>query len=133
MSRYGLTAIGLVGAWFVICAIAIPLLAGARIGASQAASARGDLKVAVREALGARSIQPWSPVPYQQLALLEERAGNNETASSRIVQAIRRDPVDWRLWLIRARIDTALGRIRAARRSLEQCRVLNPRSLICQV
>ena len=118
--------------WLVICAIAIPLLAGARLSASQSAAARGDLRTAVRRALGARDIQPWASSPYLQLALLEEKAGNYATARRWIRRAIARDGSDYQLWLLKSRIETELGAIRAARMSLERVRELNPRLRIFQ-
>ena len=36
--------------------------------------------------------------------------------------------IDWRLWLVQARIQTKRGEIAAARRSLDRARELNPRS-----
>jgi Flp pilus assembly protein TadD len=42
--------------------------------------------------------------------------------------AISRDRTDWRLWLASARIETRLGRVRAAERSLRRAVELNPRS-----
>jgi len=131
LSRYGLRVAGLVAGCLLICALAIPLVAGARIHSSQQASERGNLAAALRDARGARSIQPWSPAPYQQLALLEEQAYNYDAAHTWILRAIARDDSDWRLWLTRARIEAELGRITAARRSLHQCRILHPRGGIC--
>lgn len=115
-------------AWLFICAHAIPLLAGLKLRASQTAAAGGSLDRAASDALSARSIEPWAASPYSQLALVTERVGALGAARRWIAEAIQRDPTDWRLWLIAARIETKAGEIPAARRSLERARQLNPRS-----
>ena len=130
--RYGIGVGVIVVGWLAICAIAVPLIAGARLSDSQRAARRGDLATGVRAALDARSIQPWSPAPYQQIALLQEEAGNYTSAASWIRRALRRDVSDWRLWLARTRIEAAAGNVAAARRSLRMCRALNPRSPLCR-
>ena len=84
----------------VVIAQAIPFLAQAQIGNSQAAAARGDLRAAQADALRARQIQPWAASPYLQLALTSELDGRPDDAESWVRKAIRRDPTDWRLWLV---------------------------------
>ena len=111
----------------MVCAIAIPLLAGARINASQDAAARSDYSKAVSDARAARSIQPWSAAPYQQLALVEELRGNYRVALVWMRRALRRDDADWRLWLIKARLQGELGHLRASSASLARVRALYPR------
>lgn len=127
--RFGLGVAAIVGGWLVICAVAVPFLSGVRIRSSQDAAARGDLVAAVRDAAEARSIQPWSAIPYTQLALIEEEAGNFGAAHGWIRKAIARNPGDWRLWLTAVRIETLQGAVSAARKSLAQARLLNPRYL----
>jgi tetratricopeptide (TPR) repeat protein len=130
--RYGMGVAVIVAGWLAICAIAVPFMAGARLSDSQRAARRGDLATAVRAALDARSIQPWSSAPYQQIALLNEEAGNYKSAASWIRRALRRDVSDWRLWLARTRIEAEAGNVAAARRSVRMCRKLNPRSPLCR-
>ena len=127
--RFGLGVVAIVGGWLAICAIAVPLLSGLRISSSQDAAGAGDLAAAVKDAADARSIQPWSATPYEQLALVEEQAGHSGAARAWIQKAIARDRNDWRLWLIAARIEAEQGDIAAARRSLDEVRALNPRYL----
>jgi hypothetical protein len=127
LARYGLGVAVIVGGWLVVCAIAIPLLAGARIKASQDAVARGDYPKAVGDALAARSIQPWSAAPYQQLALIGEQKGEYAAALVWANRAVSRDDADWRLWLIKTRLEALLGRSRAATKSLARLRELYPR------
>src|SRR6266540_4307976 len=128
LGRYGLGAGIVVTGWLLICAIAIPLLSGARIQDSRDAAAGGDLRGAVNAARDARAIQPWSAEPDLQIALVEEQAGDYRAARRWIVRAISRDSTDWRLWFIKSRLETKLGAIRAARRSIDRARTLNPRS-----
>jgi tetratricopeptide (TPR) repeat protein len=127
-SRYGLGIATLVGGWLLICAIALPLLAGFKLRASQADAANGNLAAAVNDAADARDIEPWAFSPYLQLALLQEDAGNLGLARAAIQKAIRRDHLNWELWLVAARIQTKQGAIAQARRSLKRARTLNPRS-----
>jgi hypothetical protein len=127
--RFGLLAAAIVGGWLLICAIAVPLLSGLQVSASQDAAAGGNLAAASSDAADARSIQPWSPTPYLQLALIEEQAGNLGAAHTWIRKAIEHDPEDWALWLTSARIEAEQLDVAAARRSLAKVRDLNPRYL----
>lgn len=119
--------VALIG-WILICAQAIPFLSSIKISDSHAAARRGDVDSARSHAGAARQLQPWAASPYLQLALVEERIANLDQAEVYIRDAIDRDPLDWRLWLVAARIETAAGEIAAARRSLTRAAELNPRS-----
>jgi Tfp pilus assembly protein PilF len=112
----------------VIGISAIPWLAELKIGASQAAVRRGDGAAAAAAALAARNLEPWASSPYLQLALVSEQAGSLRAARTWMDRALARDPGDWRLWLVAARIDTKLGRSEHARRELARAIQLNPRS-----
>jgi hypothetical protein len=126
--RYAAGAAVLVGAWLLICAQAIPWLSDAKISDSQAAVRSGDGTAALKDALDAKSLQPWASSPYLQLALVEEESGHVSRARHWIAQAIDRNDNDWRLWLVSARLETEAGRVRAARRSLARAVELNPHS-----
>ena len=115
-------------AWVLVFAQAIPLLAQRELSKSQAASARGDVSGALDAARSARDIQPWGATPYLQLALVSEQMGALRPAETWIEKAIARDSEDWRLWLVAARLETKLGRVAAAERSLDRAVELNPRS-----
>jgi hypothetical protein len=127
--RFGLGVAAIVAGWLLICAIAVPLLSGLRIRSSQDAAGAGDLAAAVEDAADARSIQPWSPTPYVQLALVEEQAGHLGAARAWIHKAIAHDRDNWALWLTAARLEAEEGAVGAARRSLAEVRALNPRYL----
>ena len=127
--RYLLALSGVVAlALFVITTEAIPLLAQTRIRDSQAAVERGDATTALDKARDARDLQPWAASPRLQLALVEEQTGDLGAARSSILEAIDNDPSDWRLWLVRARLETKSGAFARARRSLREAKRLNPRS-----
>jgi tetratricopeptide (TPR) repeat protein len=127
-SRFGLGIAALLVTWILIIAQAIPLLAEGEIADSEAAVERGDLDQAYSSAGAARDIQPWASTPYLQLALVSEEAGDLARARAWVEEAIERDRRDWRLWLVSARVDTKLGRVAAAERSLRRASELNPRS-----
>ena len=126
--RVGVAVAAILLALVLVFAQAIPLFAQREIGRSQAAARRGDLSDALAAAKRARNIQPWAATPYLQLALVSEEAGALPSARAWIGMAIARDRSDWRLWLASARIDTRLGRVQAAERSLRRAVELNPRS-----
>ena len=114
-------------AWLVICAQASPLLSEIRIDDSRAAAARGDFAAASEAARGARTLQPWAGSPLRQLAVVEEQRGRPAQALGYIREAIEREPGNYELWQIAARIERDAGDVAEARRSLERSRSLNPR------
>jgi tetratricopeptide (TPR) repeat protein len=126
--NFALRAGVVVVAVFVIVTQAVPLLAQTKVRDSQAAAARGDLPEALDAARDAQAIQPWASSPQLQQALVEEQAGSLEAARGSILEAIDDDRSDWRLWLVRARLETKLGEVRHAGRSLRRAERLNPRS-----
>jgi hypothetical protein len=126
--RAGVATVAVVAGVLVIGAEAIPLLNDMRISESQAAVRRGDPQSAISRALAARRLEPWDSTAYLQLALIEEQEGRIGLARGWIGDAIQRDRTDWRLWLVRARLETKAGAITAARKSLREAARLNPRS-----
>jgi O-Antigen ligase len=126
--RFALGAAALAFAWVVICAQAIPWLASMKLAESQAAVRRDDGDVAFRAAIDAKRIQPWAASPYLQLALVDEASGQLTSARRWIDDAIERDPENWRLWLVAARLETKDGDVAKAARTLERAASLNPRS-----
>jgi len=128
MPRFAVAAALLVLGWVVMCAQAIPWLSDLQIKASAAAVERNDGTTALRRALDAKNLQPWAASPYLQLALVQEQRQDLGSAWKWIGEAVDRNPIDWRLWLVAARIETKRGDIAAARRSLLRAESLNPRS-----
>lgn len=113
-----------------ICLIAIPLAATRALRDSQAEARAGNLTTALVRADQARSLQPYASTPRLQQALVLERAGSFEPAAGAIAAAISRSPLDWRLWLVRSRIDAKRGQASASVAAFRRARSLNPRSRI---
>jgi hypothetical protein len=120
-------AILVVGAAAVVSA-AIPLLTRTEIERSQAQAARYDIPGALARADDARDIQPWAASPYLQLALVHEASGDPFAAEAALDDAIERDPSDWRLWLVAARVAHRRGDEAATLANLRRATRLNPRS-----
>jgi len=59
---------------------------------------------------------------------VREQLGDLPAARASILEAIGNDRTDWRLWLVRARLETKAGAFRPARQSLRRAAALNPRS-----
>jgi O-antigen ligase len=112
----------------VIAVVGLALLTQARLDSSEAAARRGDPEAAISAAQDARRLEPWAAAPYLQLALLSEQRGDLRTARAWLAGALDRDRRNWRIWLVSARIETELGAIGTARRSLARAKSLNPRS-----
>jgi Flp pilus assembly protein TadD len=126
--RVGVVIIGAALAAAMACAAALPMLTELKLRSSQDAALRGDGRAATNDALDAHDLEPWAASPYLQLALVYDRAGRLAAARSAIDAATRRDPRDWRLWLVSARVAAERGAVGAARSRLERARELNPRS-----
>jgi O-Antigen ligase len=120
----------LVLGWLVICAAAIPFFANMKIQTSQAAVVRGDGGRALEAAEVAQRLEPWAAAPYLQLALVHEQTGDLPGAQVAVQEALTRSGRDWRIWLVKARIETKMGQGEEARRSILRAAELNPRSPI---
>jgi hypothetical protein len=120
----GLAAVALVAT----AANGAALVTSAHLAESEDAVIRGDLVRALERAESARAVQPWAASPHLQRALVEEQAGRPRAARRSIESAIERSPDDWRLWLVRSRLETVSGDVAAARGSLLRAAELNPRS-----
>lgn len=127
-ARFGLAVASVVTAWVVLWAQALPLLSEIKVRDSQAAVRRGDTAEAFSDAQAARRLQPWAASPHLQLALVLEQRGDLARARREIQAAIDRDSRDWRLWLVKARLETKDELAEAAARSYARARELNPLS-----
>jgi len=112
----------------LIVAQGIPLLAQVGVDRSRAAVQAGNGDAALEYARAANRVQPWAETPLLQLALVEEQLGDIDGALATITEAGDRVSSDWRIWLVRARIETKAGQPQAAQRSLARAVALNPRS-----
>ena len=114
--------------WAVIFVAAISLVSDRNMAASRSDVERNELAGATRNAAEAHAIQPWSAEPLLQLALVQERARDFKGANVALNEAAERAPENWRVWLVRARVEWATGNAKPAVRSLHRARALNPRS-----
>src|SRR5262249_43833324 len=115
--------------WASIWAAGILLVSDMKIDSSRAAVARGDLSVAASDARTAATVEPWSPEPRLQLALVEELGKNPVAARRAAALAIDRAPGDWRPWAVAARIDARAGKLRKGFKELVKAATLTPLAL----
>ena len=119
----------LVVAWLAIAAQADPAAGHQR--ARGEPGGRAAAATSPRRSIAPRrrgSIQPWAASPHLQLALVREEQGELAAARRHLGDAIERDPRDWRLRLVAARLATKAGDIAAATAQLREARRLSPRS-----
>ena len=122
--RVALVAVALAG----VAAVAVPLAADRDLRASQQAFRRDELGVALREARTAARVQPYAATPLLQQALILEAQGDFAAAAPKIAGATQREPTNWRVWLVRARIAAQAGDRDGADAAARQARLLNPNS-----
>jgi O-Antigen ligase len=113
-------------AWGIVWMAAVVILASWRLAASRDAVARGDLAAAASDARSAASVEPFSPEPRLQLALVQELAGNPAQAHAAAEEAIDRASGDWRGWAVAARIDRQLLAPKRGDRELIIAQTLSP-------
>jgi tetratricopeptide (TPR) repeat protein len=127
-ARYAVAVVTVLVGWLSIVGLVGPLVVDYEISASQAAVRRGNLSDALGHAQTARDIEPFAASPYLQLALIYERGGDYATAQARVNDAINREPDNWQLWLLRARIERESGDPAASSRDARKAEALNPLS-----
>jgi tetratricopeptide (TPR) repeat protein len=111
-----------------IVAIAIPFAMTSEIRSSQAAAAAGHLNSALSDARTAQKVEPYAATPRLQQALVLEQAHQYSAARAAIAEAATREPTNWRIWLVRARIDAESGHPRAAVGDYRRAHALDPLS-----
>jgi hypothetical protein len=109
-----------------LVAIAIPFAMTSAIRSSQSEAGSHNLKAALSDALTAQSIAPYAATPRLQEALIYEQAHDFGAARAAIGQAAVREPLNWRIWLVRARIEAESGRASQAVRDYRHAHVLDP-------
>ena len=112
-------------AWVSMVAGGLVVLSELKLDQSRDAAAENRLDDAVERAEEAKTVLPFSPEPYVQLALVEELRGDLDRAVERLRQAQRRDTEDWRLALIEVRLQTGRGDEAAAQTAYERAGELN--------
>ena len=120
---------GIAAALLLGLLVQLPLLVSAlQVQASQEAFARGDVARALETATTAVEAAPWAATPLVQRALVLEAQGDLSAAVEDARAASRREPANWRTWIVLARIEAQRQRIRSALTAAERARRLNPRS-----
>jgi Flp pilus assembly protein TadD len=115
-----------VAAIAAMIAIAIPFAMTSAIRASQADASAHNLKAALSDALTAQSLEPYAATPRVQEALIYEQAHEFGTARAVIAEAVAREPLNWQIWLVRARIEAESGHPVQAVRDYKRAHVLDP-------
>jgi hypothetical protein len=112
-----------------VWAAAISFAGQYELAASRSAAARGDLTQAADDARIAGKLQPWSPEPPLQLALVEELGGNLDAAGTAAMDATHQAPGDWRTWAVAGQIAGKQGNSPASALLLAKARSLSPVAL----
>jgi tetratricopeptide (TPR) repeat protein len=124
--RFGLGVATVVVGFVSIWVAGVVFLTQLEIEASQDAARRGDFEDAADDARAAATIQPWSPEPYLQLALVEELRGRAEEAQGAVDDAIERAPGDWRVWIVASRVALLSGDAVGAYSAFQRANGLSP-------
>lgn len=111
-------------------AIAIPLAAASSLQQSQAAVRSGNYAKALADARDAQLVEPFAAAYPLQEALVLERLGQLDEAEAEALTAVRREPRDWRSWVVLSRLQAERGHAQAALTSYRRARELNPHSLL---
>jgi len=127
-ARAALIATAVAG-WVAAWGAGITLVANERLASSHDAAARGDLAAAAADARDAARVEPFSPAPRLQLALVEQAAGNLDAAATDARAAIDLASLDWQGWLVASRIAAAAGDHKDAALSLGVAQALAPVAL----
>lgn len=111
-----------------IAAVSLPLAGTASVRDSQEAARNRHFGEALADARSAARIQPYAATPRLQQALLLEVAGDAPAAARAAALATAKEPTNWRLWVVRSRVQAATGDVEGAIDSYRRARRLNPRS-----
>lgn len=119
------TALVLV-AGLVLAAQLPGLVSGSEVEASKREAERGRTDLARAHATTAIETQPWASTPYVQRALVNEQMLRYAAASADLRRAERRDPENWRIPLLLARVEARAGHPNAALAAFRRARELRP-------
>lgn len=125
-ARIGIVVASLIA----IAAIAIPLASTALVRQSQDAAQDGNVQGALDDARSAQNVMPDAASPYLQQALVLESAEDFDAAATEIASATEKEPHNWRLWLVRSRIEAERGQATPAVTFYRTARSLNPHGQI---
>lgn len=118
-------AIG-VGSMLSIAAISVPLYSTSLINMSQTEVRAGRLQEAFDAANRADAVQPWAASPNLQKALVLEQAGDPVNALREARMASLDEPTNWRIWLVRSRLEAAVGQVDESVKHFRKMQNLRP-------
>jgi hypothetical protein len=122
-----------IGALVVVIAIAIPLANESLLRESQSEAAAGDNAAALADARTAQNVEPGAAAPHLQEALVLESEGEFDPAAVAAREAVEHESTNWRLWMVRSRIEAERGNAQAAVVFYRKARSLNPNSPFFEV
>jgi hypothetical protein len=117
----------------VVAAIALfaqvpGLVSTSKVRDSREAFESGRTAEALSNAGEAIAAEPWGSTPYVQRALVEEATGELRAAQVDLRRAIERSRLDWRPWLLLARVEAKRGNVERALTAYRTARRLRPAS-----
>jgi hypothetical protein len=127
------------GVWARAAAVAIAIAAAAvqvpglvateRVHSSADALRDGEIQLAIDRADDAIAAQPWSASAYVGRALAEQAGGDLTAARADLGRAVDREPLNWRLHFLLARLEADAGNRGAVVEQLGEVRRLAPNSI----
>jgi len=111
-----------------VVAIASPMAGAMFVRDSQQEVDAGELGSALESARDAQRFEPFAARPLLQEALVLEESGDLAGAEGAAERATAKEAVNWRNWIVLARIKARHGHPAAAEETYEVARSLNPRS-----
>jgi hypothetical protein len=111
-----------------VVAIASPMAGAMFVRASQQQVDAGELGSALESARDAHRYEPFAARPLLQEALVLELGGHLDGAADAARRATAKEPVNWRNWIVLARIEARRRDHVAAEHAYEEAYSSNPRS-----
>jgi hypothetical protein len=111
-----------------IVVLAVDVTGNDLLKRSQEQFREGRVSEALASARDAGRVLPWAASPDLQQAYALSEIGENDRAVEAAVEATRKDPVNWRAWLVLAKVAGRAERPGLAIEALDQAQKLNPKS-----
>jgi hypothetical protein len=115
-----------VAALVPIALLTVVLAATSSIQESRASARGGSIPAALQHAVDAHAVDPAAATPLLQSALVREYGGDIGGAAADAREATRREPSNWRTWLVRSRLEARTGDAKASVDAFRRARALNP-------
>jgi hypothetical protein len=106
--------------------LAVVLAGAGSLEQSRVDARSGNLPGALEHAAAAHAITPAAASPLLQSALVREQGGDLQGAVVDARAATRREPLNWRTWLVRSRLEALTGHPEASVAAFRRARALNP-------